>query len=258
MKKEYQDIEQLERYQKGECTDKEKREVETRLAQDEEFRGMFDDMELMVLGLRRTSSGSSIEDKIELLKGSLEVLEEDEEKDVIDMKSWFSRNRTSLSVAASIVLLVSSIFIFDLTGNKDPDSLFQDYFEPYTNLNSALRDGEQEVDDISQAYAAYELGKYEEAARLFESANAKNIELMTHLFYQGNAYLAIGEAEKAISLFILVSESESLFKGTAKWYLALSYLQNGNIEKTKELLTEVQNSGTDFKRQAEELLEKLN
>jgi len=256
MKNEFKDIEQLERYQRGTCSGKEKQEVEHRLIKDEGFRGLHDDMELMVQGLRRTSDGSSIEDKIELLKDAFEVLDEAEEKEVINLNSWFTRNRSTLSVAATISLLVASVFIFR-TSTTNPDNLFQNYFEPYENLNSQLRDSQQEVDDITLAYIAYEQEKYEEAARLFESANAKNTELLTHLFYQGNAYLAIGEAEKAIALFQIVSESSSILQDTAKWYLALSYLKAKDLEKCKELLDKISHANNGFSKRADDILKQL-
>ncbi|MEP5614345.1 MAG: hypothetical protein ABJP45_18990 [Cyclobacteriaceae bacterium] len=256
MKNEFKDIEQLERYQRGTCSGKEKNEIEHRLAKDENFRGLHDDMELMVQGLRRTSEGSSIEDKIELLRGAFEIEDETKETEVINLNSWFSRNRSKLSIAATISLLVASIFIFK-TSTTNPDNLFQNYFEPYENLNSALRDSQQEIDDLALAYLAYEQEQYEKAARLFESANAKNTELITHLFYQGNAYLAIGEAEKAIALFQIVSESNSILQDTAKWYLALSYLKAKDLEKCKELLDKISIANNGFSKRADDILQQL-
>lgn len=256
MKNEFKDIEQLERYQRGKCSGKEKQEVEHRLARDEGFRGLYDDMELMAQGLRRTSEGSSIEDKIELLKSSLEVFEETEEKEVINLNSWFTRNRSALSIAATISLLVASLFIFK-TSATNPDRLFQDYFEPYENLNSALRDSQQEVDDLAQAYIAYEQGKYAEAAEFFESVNSENTQLLTHFFYQGNAYLALGEAEKAIALFQIVSESKSILRDTAKWYLALSYLKSKELKKCREVLDEISLANNGFSKRANTIIKQL-
>ena len=256
MKKEYNDIEQLERYQRGKCTVDETQLVESRLARDEDFRELLDDMELMMQGLRRTSEGTSIEDKIEQLRSTLQDLDEQEEKEAINLNSWVSRNRASLSIAATISLLVASVFVFR-TSTTNPDSLFQNYFEPYENLNSALRDNQQEVDDIALAYIAYEQENYEEAARLFENANSKNTELLTHLFYQGNAYLAIGEAEKAIALFQIVSESNSILQDTAKWYLALSYLKAKELEKCKELLDQILLANNGFSKRADDILNQL-
>ncbi len=255
MKNEYEDIEQLERYQKGECTSEEKKEVEDRLANDEAFRGLYDDMELMVLGLKRTSGGSSIEDKIELLRKTVEL---NEEREVINLKSWFTKTRINLSIAAVISLLIASMFLFNNVGNNSPESLFQDYFQPYENLNSALRGNEQEIDNITRAYLAYERGEFENAILLFGNIDSITENRTTHQFYLGNAYLGIGEGKNAIPLFLEVSRSTSILADTAKWYLALSHLQNRDTEKAKKILIEIQNSRNDYSSQSKELLEKLN
>ncbi len=270
MKKVYNDIELLERYQRGLCSTREIDEVESRLAEDPEFRNLSGDMEMMIEGISRTARKSTLEDKIALLQkafdevgdpdetasGKMLSLDPPSSNNTIKVLDLF--NRYKLGIAASVIILIASWIIFVPSGQPTTDELFQSYFEPYQNLNSQLRDGQQEETDASRAYRAYESGEYEKAVLHFETMEANNEERLTHLFYQANSYLAIGEAEKAIGLFGIVSQSSSIFNETAKWYLALSYLKTREIDKSRQLFHEIADTNNGFSKRAREILKKLN
>jgi len=273
MDKIYTDIEKLDQYLKGHLNEMEKEELQARLAEDEDFRGLFDDMELMAEGIRHSASRTSVEEKLAKLDatGGDEDDESEQElakevdigstgeiKEIKMVPAWYQRPLVH-AIAASISLLIVAFFVFDPFDRPTPQELFAEYFEPYPNLAGPVRGGsEQDQDKRALAYMAYDRGDFSQAATLFheilpESENA----LMDH-FYFGNVLLKLGDGEKAIEEFTIVAKEAKGFAMDAKWYLALSYLNVGDVAKAKVVLDEVSLAGGDQFEQAERIIKKLD
>ncbi len=268
MKKIYTDIEKLERYHRGICSEREVMETELELGENEKFRNLSDDMELMLEGIARSARKSSIEDKLEKLQIAF-AEEENREKSnhpkpsqskTISMGIPGLFGRYKLGIAASIVLLLAAWIVFlPASRTATPDELFRAHFDTYENLNGKTRSTEV-LDDRAKAYEAYDLGNYALAIKLFDQVLQNSDNPLMDQFYYGNAALASGDTQSAIEAFTIVERAGTGLAMESKWYLGLSYLKSKDIERAKKCLTEVQNSGKDPNRAsaAEDILNQLN
>ena len=234
----FTDIELIDKYQRGSANEVEKREVQNRLLGDSNFRKLFDDMEVMPEGIRRSGARSSLKEKLAKLDAALEDEEESNnavQRDVdignTDEKSqpkviilWFQKP-VFRAIAASVVMLVVAWFAFGPMNSVNNQELLAQYFEPYANTNPKTRGEVVESKDIaSEAFTVYDQENYLASIPLFEQAVKESGDYLMNTFYLGNAYLAAGDGESAITAFSTVVEAGKGLAGVAEWYLALSYL----------------------------------
>jgi hypothetical protein len=102
----------------------------------------------------------------------------------------------------------------------------------------------------------YDNGSFQEAIPLFTQEISAHPSNKLAVLLRGVSYLATDNIKPAQSDFeVLRSEKHIMFGEQATWYLALSYLHEGDTRQTKTYLTEL--SGSRFSKQANNLLEKL-
>lgn len=274
MDKIYNDIEKLDQYLKGRLNETEKEELQARLAEDEDFRVQLDDMELMTEGIRRTASRTSLEEKLAKLDSS-EMDEEDESertlanevdvgveyevKETKIVKLWYQRPIVH-AIAASVTLIIVTFFVFGPVEQPTPKQLFSENFEAYKNLVGPKRGLEEDVIARSEAYAAYDLGDFSQAAMLLEGLVAESEDSDNKLidqFYLGNAYLAIEEPNKAIKVLEVLAEDGRGLSTQAKWYLGLAYLLKGDVENAKKLFEQFQAEGGENFNKVEKVMDVL-
>ena len=78
MENRFLNMEKIDRYINGQLSDDENAEMRQRIAEDESFRKLFDDMEIITDGIRKSAASSSVEEKLAKLKETIH-LEEDTE-----------------------------------------------------------------------------------------------------------------------------------------------------------------------------------
>ncbi|MCH7514742.1 MAG: tetratricopeptide repeat protein [Bacteroidetes bacterium] len=268
----FTDIELIDKYQRGSANEVEKREVQNRLLGDSNFRKLFDDMEVMPEGIRRSGARSSLKEKLAKLDAALEDEEESNnsvQRDVdignTDEKSplkviilWYQKP-VFRAIAASVVLLVVAWFAFGPMNSVSNQELVVQYFEPYANTNPKTRGEVIEPKDItSEAFTAYDREDYAASIPLFEQAVKEAGDHLLNTFYLGNAYLEVGESDSAIKAFSTVVEAGKGLAGVAEWYLAGSYLQADMAEKAIATLINVRDHGeTFYAEKANKLLNEL-
>ena len=177
MEKSYLDIDKIERYIKGVSDGVEMDEVRSRLAMDEEFRMLFDDMEIMTEGLRRSGKNSTLEEKIENLDKLLdeEVSDPDDEPEEFTEEEikptiivlWYQRPYLR-AIAAGFALLIVAWFAIGPFSNVTEEELFADNFVPYSPLNNSTRGVSTASEIRDKANSAYENGNYASAVTFFE------------------------------------------------------------------------------------------
>ncbi|MEP0675114.1 MAG: CDC27 family protein [Nonlabens ulvanivorans] len=114
--------------------------------------------------------------------------------------------------------------------------LFESNYEPYRNVMGGIERGEEIKEDlISKAFYTYEIKDYTTAAILFEQLYETDQQSM-YLFYHANAQLGKGNTQKAISLYKQHQNVQDDFYARSRWYLALAYLKNDQIQESIAVL----------------------
>lgn len=135
------------------------------------------------------------------------------------IKLWWSM--------AAAALIVAIAFFSGLFNNSTPE--IEDYFVAYHNVIS-MRGGEASIDEAMRLYS---LKNYQEAFSKFSDIQTDTLNDNV-LFYQAISAMAIAKPKIAIeNLLKLKNHDNNFFWQQTKWYLALAYWQNDQIDKAK-------------------------
>ena len=157
--------------------------------------------------------------------------------------------------AAVLVLLLAGWFILRPGGSgyDSPQALAMDTFEAYENITpGGVRGGAD--DPVAQAYAAYDAGKFAEAAAALRTLPPTAV----NKFYFGQSLLATQEYAGAAVQFEDLRKTDFGLNRESEYYLALARLGEGKQEIAREMLLEISATGNHpLLKEASELLEKL-
>jgi tetratricopeptide (TPR) repeat protein len=235
------DIALIDLYLSDEVTQEQKVEIETRLARDADFAKLFEDLRMAVDGIQFQAREKlkeeigKLEDKLDRAEGS---------------KTFRLRTNWPAALAAIVITGVGVLWYFQR--QESTASLFARVFEPYPDVvMPVVRGTEVNADPLAPAFAAYDKGDYEKAASLFQQAPKKDGAVY---FYLGNSYLALGNGRKARENLQRLKGSFDVFHEQTDWYIALSYLLEGDNATCRELLLEIRAKNNSYSAKANELL----
>lgn len=165
-----------------------------------------------------------------------------------------------LGIAAALIIILAGIWIFRPPADTSED-LFAENFQAYPPP-TRLR-GESKQNEIwSNARDAYIQADYALATEKFEFLLAQDSTAqppyLLH-FYAGVSQLAQASPNinQAISHLEYVAATDSDYVQPAKWYLALAYVKNGEVQKAKALLEKMAAESSYRKSAVEALLKEL-
>jgi len=168
------------------------------------------------------------------------------------------RIRQALSIAALFLFVCLAVVRWaGPTGSKD---YLSDYFSPAMNtLMPSFRGvGEQGVDSpLTAGFQAYDQQAYQAAVTYFARSHADGWQDAI-AFYQANALLALDSSGVAIPLLQPLVDQESAYRYQSQWYLALAYLDAGQLVAARDLLVLVREQDGVYQQQAEAILQKLD
>lgn len=217
----------------SEMTEEEKKDFESLLETDDELKAELELTRLAIEGVMdqglRNELGT-IHDKLDA--GTKQAKQ-------VNMK-WY------LAAAAS-VLLVASIFVVQWDRSQvNHQELAEAYFTPYPNLLIKRGDNHGSSKELLEAYS---LNDFHKVDSLYEFVTEEE-DLIT--LYAAIAKLAMELPKEAIDLLSPLQQSKC--KEQAVWYMSLAYLQLGDIEKSRELLSTISEGQFNY-NEAQEILE---
>ena len=150
-----------------------------------------------------------------------------------------------LALAASVtILLLALAYLYTRPEVVSNEELFAQNFAPTTNVLHPLIRGEDSLTQMQEIFVLYENASYEKFIQSFDNIDITNPD---YRFYLANAYLAIGNVNKAITILqTYLKNKNAKYKTKAHWYLALAYLKNDDSAKAKKELELIKNN-PDFK-----------
>ncbi len=165
-----------------------------------------------------------------------------------------------ISIAASLLVLITAGFWLLHQNNNTPEGLFANHFEPFRppiNIRSSEPNTQNIWEDARVAYAEKD---YELAADRFKQVLEKNaqVEYLTQ-FYLGLSLLSKNtvETERAVIAFDRVLQSDNDYREQALWYKGLSFLKMGKIEEAKIIFIEIFDNQSFNHKKAKQILDHL-
>lgn len=243
----------LYKYFSNTLTDTEKQQLEEILQNDAEFKSEFEFQK----NLKRVITKEENNVLKQKLKGFEEVISESSDIYISESEgeSKVIKPKFNWKVAASVVLLISAgWFGFQNFSGPNYNTLYQDNYSAYPNTVYTITRGDTNESAERAAFVAYEKEDYKLALKTFKSLSPQTIN---HKFYMAQSYLALSEYTNAEALFTEIKNSNSDFKDEAQWFLALSYVKQEQTDKAIAALKTVVNTNAYKADQAKALLKEL-
>jgi len=238
------DIDWIERYLDRSITPEERKQMEKRFEVEPEFKLVYNQHKQLIEGIRY----SHLHDKLDQLR--------ELEKSLAPIKAptrqlFLSKYLVPLAAAASLALVITTYILINQP--PKPEKLYAQYFKPYPNVFEPTVRGElSNTEKRTLGFRAYDQADYQTAARIFREL-IKDKKEPSVLLLLGNANLMLGNVEEAQNNFLTLIKDFDELDGQAKLYLGLSYLRQGEAEKAKLVLQELQEPDT-YSKKAKELL----
>jgi len=203
----------------------------------------------------KTNTSSETEKRREFITSSLDEKQNNSNKLNNTKRKNLTIGIIGMAAAAAIAAIV---MVKTLTPTYTPNSLYTEYYKPLNAYSTTTRNNANVLDPFSNAVALYYQTKYKSALAIFTDLSKQEPNNQAYLFFRGITYMGLEDYNNAIVLLSKVVSSESDdYKKESKWYLGLSYLKTGEIEKASKYLTELSNSNGYYQSQAQDLLAHL-
>ena len=203
------------------------------------------------------------------LKTQEEIRKALKEEDIMQLRELMGKTmqqpvkkRFSVHKIAIIFLplLILGGWLLNHFTSETTADLFQAYYSPYESISSSRSASwySFENESIWNAMQAYSKKQYDEAAEIFASIETHEIDNPDIQLQKACSFLQSNREQEAIKILKKIAKSKHpLFAQKAKWYLALAFLKNDQIEEAKVILTEISHSNHYKQKEAIELKEKL-
>jgi tetratricopeptide (TPR) repeat protein len=163
-------------------------------------------------------------------------------------------NRKWYLIAASVAVILSvAIYVQTFTG-AGPDELYAAYYEAPGVPNISVRgQATAEMELLESAYADFESGNFEDAATGFNEY-LNTVDDNQARFYYALSLIEEGQTDSGIELLEEVVDSSDDEK--YKWYLGLNYLKLSRSDDAERIFRELESSDA-YADKAREILDKL-
>ena len=140
----------------------------------------------------------------------------------------------------------------------DTSTIIQDYFQPYPNEMIAINSSAAASSMGDQAMRLYEEQRYDQAIILFNELiqiEGSVEKRYSWIFYKGNAQMAQGQLEEALTNFGYLPAGHPFFE-EGLWLQGLIYLQQNQKEKAKMVFRELDQTSPRYS-ESQALLKRL-
>jgi len=239
----------IERYNADEMSDAEKHWFQKELKSNKDLS--------VEINLRRKSDEILRRQDIISLRNKLTEIEKRREE-AIPVKKTKIPTYFYYAAAIAVFMVIGSTAIFPgkKLSNDEIVLKYNKQYEPQTAQRSGLAD---ENADFLLALEYYNTHDFANAAILFKKVVEVNPKDMEYSFLYGVANFEDKKYPEAEEWFVkVINNGKNLFTETAKWYLALCYVQTNDREKAYQQLDIISKEGSIYSKDAKKIMRRLN
>lgn len=265
MNQEISKYNQFDRFLGDQMTNEEKNQFQEKLVGDNDLLQEFEEYKALIGSVKELEKEQF---RNQLLDRGRNIIEQEyvdtqnQETSTKVRSLWQQKYFKWAAVAASIIILLVPASTYFYTNMIFPNQLFNQYYSPYENVVAPTvrgGEGEQKTIEMQQSLQSYTATNYQQAIvdiREFIDDNPKwknDVAL-----YLGISYLETGNTAKAVQTFQDIIKAENQFDDQARWYLAMSYLKEDQIEDARQQLQLLANDKeSSYQKKAKQVLEQF-
>lgn len=238
------DLDLLDQYFNGQLAPEAAAAVQARSRTDAEFGAEFDLRHRMDQWLRQEAGRNALRETLSQT-GAAHFKAEMQAR-----PGGLFRNRSALAAAAALAVIALATWFLWPAGAP----AYGDYAR-HAPLYLVER-GPGQDDPAAAAEAAFNRQDYATALTALDQVLARQPEQLTALLYKGITLLELQRPAAARAVLTPIAGGNSALRGEARWYLALSYLQEKNTAACAEALKSIA-SGEQRYEAAQALLKRL-
>jgi hypothetical protein len=162
-----------------------------------------------------------------------------------------------ISLAAAAVFGLFFL-VRTLAPSSDPVKLYNKYYTPYEIVPTVTRGNSTAVNDIfPQSVEKYRSGDYKSASASFTAMLSEDPASVAPRFLLGLSYMAMNDFDNAVTELDKIAGNSNTYQKEANWYLALTYLKKGEIEKAAKCFGILAQSPGFYNEPSKEILRRL-
>ncbi|WP_299897853.1 hypothetical protein [uncultured Aquimarina sp.] len=157
-----------------------------------------------------------------------------------------------IAAAIAVIISVGVLLYTNLNYSNPADALYSEYFSPFP-VNNEVRSGvSKSLENIKIAYSK----------KLYDQVILQSSEISDAVFtdemkiYLGNSYLLVDQEKKAIAFFEEIPYKSGYYED-AQWYLSLTYLKIGDLQKAVFYVKNLIEYDGRYRKKAIQLLEEM-
>ena len=233
-----ENLEQVEQYLSGAMNEADQAAFEARLKDEAELQ---EDVAFMKL-LNKSGFNAGFKEEMDAFH---EELFPEKEARLSTVRRW-------IPYAAAVLIFLSLAVYFLLSPQPAIEQLASDYFQPFPNYVS-MRSIDMD-ENFSLGLKKYSLNQFDSAYYFLSQARVGDAYATDLAFYAGISSLALQKNDVAIASFSNLLQERSKYDQQIRWYLALAYLGQGNVESCIQYLDQIE--AEDFNYQLAQKLKK--
>ena len=241
----------IEKYLMNDMSVGEQKEFERLLSTDADLKKEF--------LFRKEINEAILEDDIMNLRNNLEEITEEDNKH--NLYLFIQNRRKLLTIAATIIILISVSVTLLFPFRKSPEQLFLSYYKTYpafANIRSSENNNESEI-NLEKAFSFYENNDYIQASDYFVKVLNKDSNNAMAQFYLSVCELEnknlIDSEEYLINLIL---KKDHIFWEQAHWYLAMVYLKQSKTENAKSIFEDIIEENVVYETKAKRIIRLLH
>jgi tetratricopeptide (TPR) repeat protein len=167
----------------------------------------------------------------------------------------FTRKYWYAAASVFLIALIAGGMFLRNPGSYSPEKLFKMYYKSGETFGVS-RSGN---DNMVEALRYFGKNDYKAADVLFDKIIASDPQNMAVIFYSGISNIEVKNYPKAIQMFEkIINDGNNLYTENAEWYLGLTHLAAGEVEKSEELFIRVASTPNHYyAKDAKSILEKI-
>ena len=238
--------EQFEIYLEGAMDEQDRRDFERRLEADEAFRMEFESYRAIRSSLQENWKAQA---QTEALQNTLQGLGREYFPAASEPGASAKSGLRWLWIAGAVAACALLALLFW------PKDLYQQFYQTPIAALTVRSEGQQQL--LQRAEAAFNSGDFARATTLFDSILIKRPDALVVRFFQGICQLELGDPAGARTFLTPLAEGPSVLASDAQWFVALSYLREGDRENCRSGLKKIPADSPRFAK-ASALLSKLS
>lgn len=173
-----------------------------------------------------------------------------------DKKPQNNKFNLILKLYLTTIFILITFLFFNINPPLTYNELYNKYYETYPNVMMTRSINNENLEQ--KTFHAYNNNKWDLVKKNIPILISNNPEKIIYKFYMGIVCLELNQPKEAIKNFkIVLDKKNHLYYEQTYWYMGLSYLKIGEINKSKYYFKQIVNEDMVNSKQAKEILKNI-